>query len=59
MKKEPAAAPPQPPGGAPFDRFAEFARKVIAVPKSEIEERERIFREDRARKRTQKGSAES
>ena len=31
----------------PFQRFEEFARKVISVPRAEIEERERSYRERR------------
>jgi len=30
----------------PFERFEEFARKVIAVPKSVIDERDRAARKD-------------
>ena len=37
---------PDPPGSAqtPFERFEEFARKVISVPKSLIDERDRASR---------------
>lgn len=40
---------PDPPAQekTPFERFEEFARKVISVPKSEIDERERKYREQR------------
>jgi hypothetical protein len=30
-----------PPSQTPFDRFEEFARKVISVPEAEIDRRER------------------
>jgi len=38
---------PDPPAGeqTPFQKFEEFARRVISVPKSEIERRERTYRE--------------
>jgi len=35
------------------ERFEEFARKIISVPKSEIQEQERLYRE---RKREPKDS---
>ena len=35
----------------PFERFVEFARKIVAVPKSEIDEQERIYK---SRRRTRK-----
>jgi hypothetical protein len=39
---------PEPPTGqTPFQRFEEFARKVISVPKAEIDEREREYRRKR------------
>lgn len=39
---------PTPPE-TPFQRFEEFARKVLSVPKAEIDERERAYRESRKR----------
>jgi hypothetical protein len=30
----------------PFDRFAEFTRKIVSVPKTEIDEQARRFREE-------------
>jgi hypothetical protein len=33
----------------PFQRFEEFARRVVSVPRTEIEERERAYQESRAR----------
>lgn len=35
------------PPKSPFEAFEEFARKVISVPKSEIDQRERDYRENR------------
>jgi len=35
----------------PFERFEEFARKVVSVPKAEIEERERAYQERRRKDR--------
>jgi hypothetical protein len=31
----------------PFERFVDFARKIVAVPKSEIDEQERIYKSQR------------
>jgi hypothetical protein len=30
-----------------FERFVDFARKIVAVPKSEIDEQERIYKSQR------------
>ena len=49
-KDTPAANGSDPPEPSPFERFEAFARKVISVPKAEIDERERAYREDRAKK---------
>ncbi len=49
-KREEPERPP--PGQTPFERFTEFARRIIAVPKSEVAEREREYREGRAAGRT-------
>ncbi|HXO18615.1 MAG TPA: hypothetical protein VOA87_01695 [Thermoanaerobaculia bacterium] len=46
-----ATAKPSPSEQTPFDRFTEFARKVISVPKSELEERERQYQEKKAAER--------
>jgi hypothetical protein len=35
------------PPKSPFEVFEEFARKVISVPRATIEERERVYREER------------
>lgn len=49
---EPRAESPEspPPEQTPFQRFEEFARRVISVPKTEIDERERSYRESRQSK---------
>jgi hypothetical protein len=39
---------------APFDRFAEFARKVVAVPKTEADEQERHYQKKKAKERAKK-----
>lgn len=36
-----------PPSPSPFEKFEQFARKVISVPRATIEERERAYRESR------------
>jgi hypothetical protein len=38
---------PSPPEQTPFERFEEFARKVVSVPKTEIDRREKAYRETR------------
>jgi hypothetical protein len=40
----------------PFERFVDFARKIVAVPKSEIDEQERIYKSQR---RTRKKKEQS
>ena len=35
----------------PFDKFREFARKVISVPKSEIDRREKEYKKARKKER--------
>jgi len=35
------------PSSPTFDRFVDFARKIVRVPKSEIVEQERLYRERR------------
>jgi hypothetical protein len=48
---EPRAESPEtpPPEQTPFQRFEEFARRVISVPKVEIDEREKAYRERRSK----------
>lgn len=47
MKEE-----PEPPGDpptseeTPFDRFTKFTRRILSVPKSELEEKERAYKEE-------------
>lgn len=36
-----------PPERTPFEKFADLTRRVLSVPKSEIDERERDFKERR------------
>jgi hypothetical protein len=55
MGKVPApAADPPTPAQTPFEQFAEFTRKVLAVPRSELEEQERVYKEKRAAERKRK-----
>ena len=42
-----STAPANPPETHPFEKFRDFAAKIIAVPKSEADEQERKWREDR------------
>jgi hypothetical protein len=53
--KEPAKN--SPPERTPFERFTEFTRRLIAVPKSEIDKKGRAYRRARtsARSRRKKG----
>jgi hypothetical protein len=41
------ASPDPPDSQTPFERFEAFARKILSVPKTEIEARERTYRESR------------
>ena len=45
--------PPLPPLPATptFDRFVDFARRIISVPKAEIDEQERLYQEKRKRRK--------
>jgi hypothetical protein len=51
---EPRAESPEPPPPeqTPFQRFEEFARRVISVPRAEIEEREREYQEQRLKRKS-------
>jgi len=42
--------PDPPQSETPFQRFEEFARKVLSVPKAEIDRRDKAFRERRKRR---------
>jgi hypothetical protein len=45
-------------GPTPFDKFLAFTKRVVSVPKSEIDKREREYQAARKRKRRQaKGTA--
>lgn len=44
---DPEPSPPADDGKTPFQRFEEFAKRVISVPKKEIEEREQAWRDKR------------
>jgi hypothetical protein len=43
------AKPPEQP--TPFDKFREFTRRVVSVPKAEIDRREKEYKLARRRKR--------
>jgi len=45
--------PPLPPlpSTPTFDRFVDFARKIVNVPKSEIDEQERLYQERRRKRK--------
>jgi hypothetical protein len=45
-------ASPEPPAPkTPFQAFEEFARKVVSVPKATIDERERVYQEERRKRK--------
>jgi len=46
---KPESSPP-----TPFQRFTEFAKRVISVPKAEIDEQARKYRRRRRRVRSKK-----
>jgi hypothetical protein len=43
----PSPSSPESSEQTPFERFVDFARKIVAVPKSEIDEQERIYKSQR------------
>lgn len=49
-KGSPSPDPLTPSPQTPFERFEEFARKVVSVPKAEMDERERAYREHHPKK---------
>lgn len=44
------ASPDPPSSQTPFERFEAFARKVLSVPKAELEKRERAYQESRKKR---------
>jgi hypothetical protein len=44
-------AEPEPASPSPFERFDKLLRRVVAVPKSEIDKRETAYKRQRARKK--------
>ena len=51
---------PMPEEPTPFEKFREFVRKVVSVPKSEIDQREAEYKRMRKQKRaSEKGSRAS
>jgi hypothetical protein len=47
-----SAKPADPP---PFDAFREFARKVLSVPKAEVNALEAKYQRERAKKKAKRG----
>lgn len=45
---------PEIPGKTPRERFTNLVRRVISVPKTEIDRREAEYQKERARKRRQR-----
>jgi hypothetical protein len=43
--------PQKPDGLSPFERFREFARRIIAVPKAEIDEQEVKYQREREKQK--------
>jgi hypothetical protein len=43
-----AGAKPEP---TPFERFRDFARKIIAVPRAEIDQQEAEYQRERAKRK--------
>ena len=41
-------------GLSPFERMVELARRIVAVPKAEVERKEAEYKRERAAKRKQK-----
>jgi hypothetical protein len=51
---KPALPPPQRPDGTPFTTLDSLFRAVIAVPKTEIDKREKEWKRAHKKKRTKK-----
>jgi hypothetical protein len=45
------AKPQKPEDLSPFERFWDFARRIIAVPKAEIDEQEAEYQRQRAKRK--------
>jgi hypothetical protein len=41
----------------PYERFKALAKKVVSVPKAEVDKRESVYRQKRAKKRSRGGTA--
>jgi hypothetical protein len=53
----PSLPSPESPEQTPFERFVDFARKIVAVPKAEIDEQERIYKSQRRTRKKRPGPA--
>ena len=53
-KAEENESPRPPTEQTPFERFEEYVRKILAVPRSEIAEREKRYRRQRMRVRAKR-----
>jgi hypothetical protein len=53
---KPALPPIDVPGNTPMEKFDNLFRAVIAVPKSEIDRREKQWKRKQARKRAKKSA---
>lgn len=51
MSESNPSAAPEP---TPFEKFRDFARRIVAVPKAEADAKEKEWREDRAKATAQK-----
>jgi hypothetical protein len=51
---KPALPPPTRPDGTPFTTLDSLFRAVIAVPKTEIDKREKAWKRKQAKKRTER-----
>lgn len=47
--------PQEKPEPSPFEKFTEFAKRIIHVPKEEADEADRKWREDKAEKKRANG----
>jgi hypothetical protein len=51
LEIEPMKSNIKPPAETPFEKFRQFTKKIVSVPKSEIDRRERKYQKDRANKK--------